>query len=285
MANTIDTNLISEVLSQTALTVIGQKLTGLSALSTDFSDGATDARSTVKVPLASATGVEENPTNYEQTNSTLVNVPVTLNILSRPFEIDNQSMNKGLRLEGLAKANMNAIAEEVLKRALAVFTTANGFSDSAVQPVNASDFDAADAKQVWGEIKSGPKGLILDSAYFANLLPTDLRSFVPQDNKRGYGFDVLDDVSGEAFSGGDATTVGIGVNPAAAAVATRIPVIPPAIAAQMASYTVQTHPELGISFGVGLWASAASRALWGSFDIAFGIAAGDTDAAVLIKHA
>lgn len=285
MANTIDADLISEVLSQTGLTVVGQKLTGLSALSTDFSDETTDARMTVKVGLASASGVLTNPTNYEQTDTTVAKVPVALNILSRPFEIDNQSMNKGMRLEGIAKANMNALAEEVMKTALGIFTAGNGYAASAVVPANAADFDSADAKQVWGEIKAGPKGLILDSAYFANLLPNDLNSFTPQANKRGYGFDVLDDVSSEAFGSADANTVGIGVNPAAAAVASRIPVVPPAIANILESYAVQTHPELGISFGVAVWGSAASRALWGSFDIAFGIAPGDTGAAVVIKHA
>ena len=63
---------------------------------------------------------------------------------------------------------------------------------------------------------------------------------------------------------------------------TNIPVKAPQ-ASELIDSELVTVPELGMVFEINTWVSTATRALWTSFDVAFGAAVADKSALRIIK--
>lgn len=269
MANTIDSALIVDVLKNSAATVLQHRLAPLAAFSRDFGADSLRPRATVQVPLASgASSVQVNPSNFETGDTTLANIAVAVDLLSKSFHVSNDQSLSGIKLAMLADVNLAALADKIMDLAL---TPLSGAGTSYTG--TAADFVAEDLQAGWGEIaKADTKHVILRGDFFAKFLPTNRESFVP--GVGAYGFDGFH--LNTRWAG---TTAGVFCSPKAVALASGLP------SAQagnlISSETIQVS-GVGIAVQLNLWQSTATRSLWASYDVMFGAAAGDLASAKLI---
>jgi hypothetical protein len=282
MANTYDADLVTDILSRTALTVLGSDLTMLEGFSTDVSDERGAPRQTIQVELVTGAGnVVSNPVNFEVTAATNTNVAVVLNHLSRPVEVSAQDLNQGQRLETKAKKALMVISNAIQDACLSLVTAAN-YTNTMVELAVAQD-SAAYAKflkDMWAGIVGGQRNLVLTNETFAQYLPTNLESFDPTRQRAGlYGYNLFTHSSRFVAASAQADIVGFVADPSAMAIAARLPADPGA--AKERDYIVSdvvTIGELNIPVEFNVWFSRATRSHWMSYDICFGAAKGDATA-------
>lgn len=284
MANTFDADLVNKILSQTALTKVQSKLAYLGAFTTDFSNEVRDMRSrTLQVPFASAgSAVQVNPENFEDGDTTLDEVAVTMDHISKSFYITSADFGNGLRLEQLATQAMNTVTSKIEALVFSLLTETN-YGAPAVTGITAGALSVANLKTLYGAIPGDQKVAILKDTEFANLLPSDLNGFDITRQKSGYGYDYIDR-SGSGFASAGTKIVGFGANPAAIVMASAIPSYAGPVG-DLLNTTVVDVPSIGLSIQSNVWASAATRNVWGSFDVLFGCAVGDASAGKLVKTA
>lgn len=274
MANSLDATLINQVLSAKGISLLQSKLAFLGNFSSDFSDEVRDQRSrTLNVPVYTATSaVQVNPTNFETGDTTSVNKPVTMDHISKSFYITSADFGKGSRLESLAEINMGVVAKQIENAVFTLITEAN-YGAPAVSGIVAGATSVANLKTLWGSLAGDFKSCVLKDTEFANFLPSDYNSFDVRNNVGAYGFDRFDR-SGTGFAAAGTKLIGFAANRGAIAMASAIPEYTAQVA-ELLDSTVFEVPGLGISLQSNIWASAASRNTWASFDILFGCAVGD----------
>jgi len=276
MANSLNASLINTVLAQRAVTVVQSKLPWLGAFTNDFSDEVKDQRSrSILVPYAlSASAVQTNPTNFETGDTTTNLRTITMNHLSKSFYITSADYGKGTRIEQLADVNMGIVANAIEAAVFTIITASNYTATipASLSAVATAGTTAALLKTLWGTLGGNVKNCILSDSYFAPVLPGDLYSFDITKTKSGFGFDYLDH-SGKGFDSAGSKIVGFAANPNAIVMGAAIPEYTPQVADLLDSTVVEV-PGLGIYIQSNMWASAASRNQWASFDILFGAAVG-----------
>lgn len=284
MPNSFDPSLITDVLRDTAITVLQSRLAPLNAFSTDFSADEIAPRKTVQVPIAtSGSTTLVNPSSFESGDSALDNVAVTVNQYAQPFHVSNNELQQGHRLERLAKINLHQLANRIIDVALAPVTEAN-FGAAVVDVNSADQFSPAELKTLWASLKDGDvRNVVLDGSLYAQFLPTNLESFNVAASGRNagmYGFDGF--FYNNRFSGAGVSILGFACSPQAIAVASGLPASSPVDAAMLAQDVI-TIPDLGLSVQYNLWTSSATRSLWASYDVMFGAAKGDGSALKIVK--
>jgi hypothetical protein len=283
MANTIDADILLDVLSQKAITFLGDRLAPLSAFTTDFTTSELVQAKAVQVPVVSAGATTlTNPADFEAGDSTTSNVAVTVNHYSQPFHISSKEYNQKLSLELLAQANLQTLANKISDVWTALATNANIIPATGAAVAQAS-FAAANAKTLWGQIaKTARKSLLLDGVAFAQLAPSDKNAF-DLGQSGAYGYDGI--FCQTRWTGAEANLYGLAVGQEFIAIAAGIPMQGPGVAQSMVGQRVVTLPGLGLSVQVNLWVSTKTRALWCSYDLMFGAAVADGNAAAYIVSA
>lgn len=282
MANTIDSDLLIDTLSNQAATYLGDVLAPLSAFSTDFSTDELVQTKSVQVPLVTGGSTTlTNPTNFESGDSATSNIPVTVNHYSQAFHVTSAQYNQRIRIEMLARANLQSLGTKIASVISALVLAAN-FTGTAETVAQAS-FAAANAKSLWGKLgKNRRKVLLLDSVAYAQLAPTDKNAF-DLGQKGAYGFDGI--FQHTYWTGATANTYGLAAGQDAFAIAAGIPAQVPGLSGEMIAQKAMQIEGLGLPIQMNVWVSRASRQLWCSYDLMFGAAAGLSDAAILIKSA
>jgi hypothetical protein len=292
MANTLDADLIVDVLSTQAMTVLNSKLAPLNVFSTDFSNEPVSfARQKVQVELVTSTGsILTNPTDFEQTSAANSNVEVTLNHYSRPVGLSAVEMSLGHKLMTKAQSAANLLANTVLDVCTALITEANYTNPpvdaDAESALTGGKFDVNVLKAMWSAGSNfDVKNAVLDGSRFADFLPSNLESFNPMTSQTGiYGFDRFTYHNRFAAAGSD--IVAFVCDPGAMAIAGRAPANVGYMGLSELIKTTEVPLDiLGMSVWINEWVSTKNRAVWFSYDVVFGAALGDPARLTVVKSA
>lgn len=187
-------------------------LTPLRAFSTDFRSEFTQRGKTVNVPVIGAANAsyDFNGSYSENADSDVQGIPVVLDrhkVQSLHLTDKEVSESSWVSLERLATSKARQLAQDVLTDIWSLVTAAN-YGSPAVPAVDAEDFDSATVLAVrqacaTANMPVTDRALILDSAYYSNLLgdakishsylmqmaqPSLMEARIP----RIYGFDVYE---------------------------------------------------------------------------------------------
>jgi len=282
MPNTI-TNVKDIKVAQAALLPYRAALTPLRAFSTNFSPEPADKLDTVRVPVVGAPSQSSDFAGDYTANadSTVSVIPVQLNrhkyktVHVTAREAAETALNV---LENLVASAVKQLAQDVLQDIFSEITAAN-YGAPAIPAVAASAFDY---KKVLGvreacsvaKMPVSDRALVLDGAYFTNLLADDViaKSFylpitqpgvVDAQIRRIGGFDVHETVilpeNGEKL-------VGFASHPSGMAVAMRylVPV------AQYDEAGAVTDPETGLTFGYLRYTETNSNRIFVTVECLYG---------------
>lgn len=275
-ANTVDAALANTVLSGEFITTMRTYIAPWGAFTRTVSLSPVSRRQVLEVPLASSVGSkQQNTTNYESGDSVLAPVAVTVAEESKSFHTSRPEANLGLQLAALVPTNAKVLAEGIHAKMTALMTNANFRADVVIG--TAANFDSGDLPAILALGKNFDSvRLLLDGGHLAYLLPTTRENFAFGE-PGAYGFDggiyknnlwtsAATDICG-LVCGPDAI-----VNAWGAADG-----LPSGEALSQSTMDVN-----GIPFGMSVWFSRASRAVWASFQVMHGCAVGDaTQAEVL----
>lgn len=279
MSNTYDADLVIDRLSDQAITVLQNRLSPLRAFSRNFGVDTMRPRATVQVEKSgTAATPARNPTTYESGDTTNTNVAVTVDERTVSFHLSSQEIMQGHQLETKAENNLRGLCDDLFDLTSYGINTllATGTYGAAVVTTAQASMAASDLKTGWASIaKASERHVVLDSTAFAQFLPTNRESFVP--GSGAYGFDGMH-LQTNWTNVGTTGVKGFFCSPNAIAVAAGLPEIHPAIENQLEAMRVVTVEDLGLSVQVCLWGSTATRALWTSYGVMFGAAAGDASA-------
>ena len=282
MANTL-TNVKDIKVAQSALKPFRAALNPISAFSTNFSPEPADKLDTVRVPVVGAPSQSSDFAGDYTTNadSTVTVIPVQLNrhkyktVHVTAREASETALNI---LETLVASAVKQLAQDVLQDIFSEITAAN-YGVPAITAVAASAFDykkVLAVREACSNVKMpvSDRALILDGAYFTNLLADDViaKSFylpitqpgvVDAQIRRIGGFDVHETVilpeNGEKL-------VGFASHPSGMAVAMRylVPV------AQYDEAGAVTDPETGLTFGYLRYTETNSNRIFVTVECLYG---------------
>ena len=225
---------------------------------------------TVQVRKATAGATTQtNATNFESGDSTLDNIPVTINQYSQSFHITNAEMNSGHSLANLAQINAQTFVNSISDVYTALMVAANFGAATTIGA--AANFDSADLPPILALAKNyRSKNLLLDGGHLAYLLPTDKFQFALGE-AGAYGFDLIAEQN--RWTNGVANIAGFICSPDAIAVASGLPVeLPSGEFLQMSTISL----PIGLTVQSCVWFSRAGRVHWASYDVMFGAGPGDT---------
>ncbi len=279
MANTFDAALVTDVARLKGIMVLQNKLAALGLISTDFSLDPIAPKKTIQVPkVLSGSTAQTNAANFESGDSNIDNIAVVPDQLSVSFHITNAQLQQGFRLESLFEINLQVLANKIMDVTTAPLTVAN-FGTAAVTAA-AEDFGTDDLKTLYALAKNyNQKGLVLDGSYLAQFIPTDKLHFALGE-QGAYGFDKI--APNNRWTGADANVVGAVIDPQAIGAGSGLSIIDPALANLMMIRETIIIPGINLPVQFCVWASMATRAIWGSYDVMYGAALGDASAAELI---
>ena len=281
MANSFSAALVTDVIEDTALTVLQNKLASLKSFSSDFSTDEIKPKATIQVPLITAgAAATVDPTNYESGDTAIGNVPVVPHEISVSFGITNAQLNQGFRLKQIANIQLIMLANAVMDAAMTPITVAN-YGAAVVAGVSAANFGPDDLSVLFAAAKNfNTKNLVLDGSYLAQFIPTDKLKFKLGEDG-AFGFDLI--AENNRFTAADAKVQGFVADPQALAVASGLSIIDDAVAKNMLVNEVITLDALGgLAVRFNVWGSLSTRNVWGSFGLMFGAAKGDGSALKLI---
>jgi hypothetical protein len=274
MANTINSALIVDTVSEYGLTKLANRLAALSLFTSDFSADVKRPADVIQVALSTAGSTTvTNPTDFSTIGaSTLGASAVTLDHLYQPFGLSYADIQNGIKLERLVKVNMDKLADAIWAAATAPITVANfgaatvTGADSTVTP------GSANLRALWaGVSKADRKALIVNSGIYSNLIPTSTTSLPLAEG--AYGFDA--GVYYASSFPSEAKLAGFACAPEAIAMAAAAP----DFSASMDSMLVQESivlPNLGLTIFYNVWGDPSTRNLVGSFELMFGANKGIT---------
>jgi ATP-dependent Clp protease protease subunit len=275
-ANTIDTALVPDYMSDALITVLNNRLANLSAWSFGIGLNPLAPRQTVQVSLASAGSTTlVNGTNFEAGDSTLDGQPVTVDQYSQPFHLTNAQINQGIMIGKLATVNANALANKLSDVVTALMIVGNFGATTVIG--TAAAFDYTKLKPILALAKNyAKKQLLLDGGHLAYLLPADRNAF-KLGEQGAFGFDLL--LENNRWTGATANTAGFVASPDAICYATGTPLNLPSaeFLSQAATTLVNGIPVTGSS-----WYSRGSRTVWMCYDVMFGAGVGDATAAEVL---
>lgn len=281
-ANTIDSALIPDYMSDTAITVLNNRLAMLNSFALGIGVSPLAPRQTVQVSLASAGSTTQvNATNFETGDSTLDGQPVTVDQYSQTFHVTNAQVNQGIMLSRLAGVNANALANKISDAVTALFVVGN-YANTAVTVGADTAFTPTGGKLslIYKAAKNFRlKNLLMDGGHLAYLIPTDKFAWGFGDNG-AFGFDRISEHN--RYTGATANSVGFVCAPEAVLIASGTPLNLPT-----SEFLSQSVIQLagGLSVVASSWYSRASRNVWMSYDVMFGAGVGDATAGTRIISA
>lgn len=291
MANTL-TNVSDIRVAQSALQPFMNQLLPVRAFSTNFSPEPAEKLDTIRVPLV---GAPSQSSDFEgdyiaNVDSTITVVPVVLN--RHKFKTVHVTAKEAAVtalpvLETLVQSAAKQLAEDVLLDVMSIITAEN-FGDPAVSALAASAFNYLKVlaiRQACGMAKIPPtgRGMVLDSAYYTNLLADDVvaKSFnlnlaapgvTEATVKRLAGFDIYE--TNVIPADHAERLIGFAAHPSAVAIAMRY--LQPV--AQYADAGAVTDPETGMTFGYLRYTLPNTNRIFITLECLYGFAVGKDDA-------
>lgn len=268
-ANTVDSALANTILSGDFVTTMRPYIAPWSAFTRKVEFSPVSKRQTIEVPLYSSAGSkQQNATNYETGDSVLAPIAVVAAEESKSFHVSRPEQNLGLALAGLVPTNARVLAEGIHAKMTALMIAANYGAATTIGA--ASSFDATDLPAILALGKSYDRcTLLLDGGHLAYLLPGDRTKFAFGE-PGAYGFDG-GIYKNNLWTGGVANICGFVCGPDALVngwgMAEGLP-----SGEAISQSTVDVN---GIPFGLSVWFSRATRAVWASFQVMHGCAVGD----------
>src|SRR5438067_5913579 len=290
MPNTL-TDVKDIKVAQTALKPFQAALLPLHAFSTNFSPEPADKLDTVRVPVVGAPSASSDfAGSYTQNaDSTVTVIPVQLN--RHKFKTVHVTAREAAEtalnvLETLVSTAAKQLAQDVLQDIFSEITAGN-YPDGALDaPVAATSFDYKRVLKIreacsTAKMPVSDRALVLDGAYFTNLLGDDIvaKSFMPPiaqpgvveaQIKRLAGFDVFETV---ILPDNAEKLAGFASHPSGMAVAMRylVPV------ANYDEAGAVTDPETGITFGYLRYTEIQSNRIFVTLECLYGFKAGLPD--------
>jgi len=284
--NTFAAGLVVDYLADAVITEMGTKLAMVGNFTRNVGLDNLRPRATVQVKKfvqAGSSATVDNATNFETSNdSELAATSVTVNQISKLFTVTQQELNQGFALADLAAGSADVFALGISKKITAVMTSANYGAGTTIG--TAANFDTSDLPAILALAKNyRRKLLLLDGGHLARLQFSAAANTFPDArygplNNGLFGFEAI--LEQNDWTGAIANTAGFVCGRDAIAIASGLPV--GMIAGEFVEQrTVES--QNGLSVLLSVWYSRATRAHMASYDIMFGVAAGDkTQAEVLI---
>lgn len=284
--NTFAAGLVVDYLADAVITEMGTKLAMVGNFTRNVGLDNLRPKATVQVKKfvqAGSSATVDNATNFETSNdSELAATAVTVNQISKLFAVTQQELNQGFALADLAAGSADVFALGISKKITAVMTAANYGAGTTIG--TAANFDTSDIPAILALAKNyRQKLLLLDGGHLARLQFSAAANTFP-DGRYGplnnglFGFEGIFEQND--WTGAIANTAGFVCGRDAIAIASGLPV--GMIAGEFVEQrTVES--QNGLSVLLSVWYSRATRSHMASYDIMFGVAAGDkTQAEVLI---
>lgn len=282
-SNTISATLTTALLSDTVVTVLQNRLAPIGALFTEVMLDPMKPMATVQVPkVTGGATAQTDPTDWESGNTTVTNTAVTMHEYSVSYHVTNAELQSGTRMEWLAKINAAVLANKILDVIAVPLTVAN--YGAACLTSSSTAFGASDLRTIWSAAKDFTlRNLVLDGAYWAQLIPTDTLGFGLNQGSPGYGFDGI--WYSNRWSAADSNVVGFVASPEAMVIAAGLPIDPPGANTQYSSIGSAVIPGINVPIQTSSWLKPGTRVQWQALDLLLGVAACDTSALELIKSA
>jgi len=290
-ANTYSSSLVTAFLVAGCVTKLQNVFAPLSSFTRQFSTDAYKPRAKGELKYASsatassgsATG--KNLTNFEDGDSVMEAVEITVDQYTRPFNVSNADLQGGLRMENLVDVNVGKFADIITSVVMAPLTAANYPATPLVSA--AAAFDFSDLQTLWGQLKkSRVKNLLLDGEYLSRIVNTpnlfQKAGIAPGTGWQAFGWDGI--YLNTNWTGAGANIVGFACNPQALGIIAGLPLQAP-VSDQVLTRTVMTLPELQLSVVLHNWFSLQQRTGWCSLDVMLGASLLDSTAGVLVKSA
>ena len=278
MANTINSALIVDTVSEYGLTKLANRLASLSHFTTDFSADVKRPADVIQVSLSTAGSTTlTNPTDFSTIGaSTLGASAVTLAHLYQPFGLSYGDIQNGIKLERLVKINMDKLADAIWAAATAPITVAN-FGAATVTAADSAITPGSDnLRALWAGVnKADRKALIVNPGIYSQLIPTSTTSLPLSEG--AYGFE--GGVHYASLFPSEAKLAGFACSSEAVAMAAA----QPDFSATQNTFLLSESmvlPGLGLSVFYNVWGDPSTRNLVGSFELMFGANKGITSGTI-----
>ena len=267
MANSINADVLDEIVSQNALLALTKKLAPISALTTNFSSEAARKGDVVRVLVetypdqAAATKTTHAAYTIQDLDSTTCSItlgqPVYVSFSLDDVEVASSSV---VNLEIFGNGKGNKLGTKIMTDVMSVITNAN-FGSAAFTGA-ASTFDADDVADVKDalddlDVPDDNRVLVLSNAYITNLLKDNAIQSNPNVGGepiregvigRLMGFDVI---GSNIIPANSENLVGFACHPSAIAVAMRY--LQPQPGNSYLRAEPMTDPRSGITMGIRDW--------------------------------
>ncbi len=279
MANTYDSNLVQEIMSDVAITTLGPVLARMNAFTMDVSVDPMSPRSATRVPLVTdGSNVLTNPNDFEIGDGVVSSVLVEVDQKSVPFHASNTDLQKGFRVRMLLEKNMQVLANELTDIIFAPLLVGN--YGAAALDLAGGTFSRDDLKALWVAASNfNNKNLIIDGPLFSELIPSNNDQF-DITTSGAYGFDSI--MHHGRWSGAGPNVVGFVADSDAIAIATGVPYTPEELERELTGLEQVVLPN-GLTVQLYSWVSTKTRAVWRSLDVMIGAAVGDPAKVKLIR--
>ena len=283
MPNTL-TNVKDIKVAQAALQPFMATLLPMRAFSTNFSPDPADKLDTVRVPVVGAPSAASDFAGSYTTGAdgTIDVVPVQLN--RHKFKTVHVTAREAAEtalnvLETLVSSAVKQLAQDVLQDIFSEITAAH-YGDPAIAALAPASFDYKKVlgireKCAIGKMPVSDRALVLDGAYFTNLLGDDIvaKSFMPPIAQPGVvegiirrlaGFDVYET---SILPENNEKLVGFAAHPSCLAVAMRylMPV------ADYDEAGAVTDPDTGLTFGYLRYTETSSNRIFVTVECLYGV--------------
>jgi len=279
-SNTIAAALTTDMLSQTVITNLQNRLAPILAFFTDAQIDPVKPMATIQVPnVTTGATAQTDPTDWESGNSIVAAIAITMHEYSVSFHCTNAELQSGSRIATLSNINATQFANKIIDVLAALFTAA--YTNDAVVSSPAA-FGSSERAALWASAKNFTiRNLVVDGSYWARMLPVTQENFSISQGAPAYGFDGVWYMN--RWSAAASGVYGFVASPEAAVCATGLPIEPPGSSSAFSSLNAQQIPELGITVQTSSWLKAGTRVQWQAYDMMFGCNRGDVTALTLLK--
>jgi len=280
--NTYSSDLLTEKLEESATTILSETLAPLGALTKGFSTDVFKPKASVELKfVTSGSTTLTDPVSFESGDSDVSAVKVEVHQYSQAFHVTNDELNSGMRLADITAKNARTFGESLWDLVAAKLTTANFTGEALVRAPAAFGF--SDLSAAWGLLKkSSIKNAVLDGDFLARIInqPTFYQrtGTGPGGGFKAFGWDEIDCCS--RWSAAGEHVRGIFLNPQALGCVAGLPLQGNNVTLQSKVITLE---GLDLSVALNTWFSLATRTLWASYDLMFGVSVLDATAGYLLK--
>ncbi len=299
-ANTYSATLTTAFLIMGATTKLSPKFAAIKAFSRDVSVDPYKPLATGVMKFTSTlqdgSTTQTNATNFENTNSEVDAVQITVAQYSNGGSVDNADYNSGIRMEDISNAMLMGLGSKIMQVVMAPVTVANFPDSTTIGPLvfalNPVSFGFAESRLAYAAVKfANTRNLILDTEYTAGLLnnPTYFQKSLEQQNGPGHWSNIFgwDNVfENTEWSAAGPNVHGLACDPQAVGVIAGLPLNnPQGIPGGILSVSTGVIPGAEMPIAVYMWFNTATRTYWLSFDSMVGASKLDGTAGKTIRSA